>query len=165
MLSPDLLKRRNVMRKLILNVGLVLAIIYIVPFVVYGVGSVVAGSTPPEGASPALFLVTVFVSKFATAICFVLIFYLAREELSGRWVLYAGLWWLMFIVGEVGQAIGPRYSRKEAIAGIISETVYWPLSALVTNWMTGAGRERRAERWGEPSGPVNGSKPVRPEAN
>ena len=34
------------MRKLILNIGLVLAIIYIVPFVVYGVGSVVAGLKP-----------------------------------------------------------------------------------------------------------------------
>ncbi len=153
------------MRKLILNTGLVLAIIYIVPFVVYGVGSVVAGLKPPEGVSPTLFLISVSVSKLGTAICFVLIFYLARKELSGRWMLYAGLWWLMFVIGEVGQAIGPQYSWKEAVAGILSETVYWPLAAFVTNWMTGAGRERRAERWGEPSGPVNGSKPVRAEAN
>ncbi len=153
------------MRKLILSIGLVLTIIYIVPFVVYGVGSAVAGLKPPEGASPASFLISVFVSKFGTAICFVLIFYFARQELSDRWVLYACLWWLMFIIGEVGQAIGPQYSWKEAVAGILSETVYWPLSAFVTNWMTGAGRERRAERWGEPSGPVNGSKPVRSEVN
>ena len=126
------------MRKLILNVGLVLAIIYIVPFVVYGVGSVVAGLKPPEGASPAGFLLSVLVSKFGTALCFVLVFYLARQELSGRWLLYAGLWWLMFVIGEMGQAIGPQYSWKEAVAGIISETLYWPLSALVTNWMIGA---------------------------
>jgi hypothetical protein len=123
------------MRKLILNIGLVLAIIYIVPFVVYGVGSVVGGLKPPEGASPASFLISVFVSKFGTAIGFVLIFALARKELSGRWVLYAGLWWLMFIIGEVGQAIGPQYSWKEAVAGILSETIYWPLSAFVTHWM------------------------------
>ena len=131
-------KGENTMRRLILNIGLVLAIIYIVPFVIYGVGSVVAGLKPPEGASPARFLISVLVSKLGTAICFVLIFYFAREELGGRWVLYACLWWLMFIIGEVGQAIGPQYSWKEAVAGVISETVYWPLSAFVTNWMVGA---------------------------
>jgi len=131
-------KGENTMRRLILNIGLVLAIIYIVPFVVYGVGSVVAGLKPPEGASPATFLVSVFVSKFGTAICFVLIFYFAREGLRGRWLLYACLWWLMFVIGEVGQAIGPQYSWPEAVAGIISETVYWPLSAFVTHRMTGA---------------------------
>ena len=126
------------MRKLILNIGLVLAIIYIVPFAVYGVGSVVAGLKPPEGASPARFLTSVFVSKLGTAICFVLIFYFAREEMRGRWALYACLWWLMFIIGEVGQAIGPQYSWKEAIAGIISETVYWPPAGLVVQWLIGA---------------------------
>ena len=89
------------MRKLILNIGLVLAIIYIVPFVVYGVGSVIAGLKPPEGVSPGRFLISVFVSKFGTAITFVLIFYFARAELSGRWLLYASLWWLMFIIGQL----------------------------------------------------------------
>jgi len=126
------------MGKLILSIGLVLAIIYIVPFVVYGVGSVVAGLKPPEGASPARFLISVLVSKVGTAISFVLIFYVAREQLSDRWILYASLWWLMFVIGEVGQAIGPNYSSNEAVAGIISETVYWPLAALVTNWLIGA---------------------------
>src|SRR5512136_321991 len=121
------------MRKLISNILLVLAIIYIVPFVVYGVGSVVAGLKPPEGASPARFLMSVFVSKLGTAITFVLIFHFTREELKGRWILYASLWWLMFIIGEIGQAIGPHYSWKEAAAGIISETIYWPMSAFVTN--------------------------------
>ena len=53
-------------------------------------------------------------------------------------MLYACLWWLMFIIGEIGQAIGPQYSWKEAVAGIISETVYWPVSALVTNRLIGA---------------------------
>ena len=126
------------MRKVILNVGLVLAIIYIVPFVVYGLGSVLAGLKPPEGVSPARFLISVFVSKFGTAITFVLVFFFAREQLSGRWLLYASLWWLMFIIGEIGQTIGPHYSWKEALAGIISETIYWPVSAFVTNWLIGA---------------------------
>ncbi len=128
----------STMRKLVLNIGLVLVIIYIVPFVVYGIGSAVAGIKPPEGASPARFLISVLVSKVGTAITFVLIFYLGREQLSQRWLLYAGLWWVMFIIGEVGQAIGPRYSWKEAIAGMVSETAYWPLSGLVTNWLIGS---------------------------
>ncbi len=126
------------MRKLILSIGLVLAIIFIVPFVVYGVGSVLANMKPPEGVSPARFLISVFVSKLGTAAAFVLIFHFAREALSGRWLLYASLWWLMFIIGEIGQAIGPHYSWNEAVAGIISETVYWPVSAYVTNRLIGA---------------------------
>jgi hypothetical protein len=43
----------------------------------------------------------------------------------------------MFIIGEIGQAISPNYSWKEALAGIISETIYLPLSALVTQWLIG----------------------------
>jgi hypothetical protein len=46
--------------------------------------------------------------------------------------LYALLWWLMFAIGEVGQAIGPNYSWMEAVGGIISESIYLPLAALVT---------------------------------
>ena len=125
------------MGKTILSIILTLAIIYIVPLLVYGVFSAVAGLKPPEDASPVQFLVSIFVSKVGTAIAFVLIFYFARDSLSGRWLLYAFIWWLMFVIGEVGQAIGPDYSWKEAIAGVISETIYFPLSALVINWLIG----------------------------
>jgi hypothetical protein len=125
------------MGKTILSIVLTLAIIYIVPFLVYGIFSAVAGLKPPEDASPVQFLVSVFVSKGGTAIAFVLIFYFARDSLSGRWLLYAFIWWLMFVIGEVGQAIGPNYSWKEAMAGIISETIYFPLSAFVTNRLIG----------------------------
>lgn len=126
------------MRKPILNIILVLVIIYLVPFVVYGIGSVVAGLTPPEGASPARFLISVLITKCGTAISFVLIFYFARQSLQGRWLLYAGLWWLMFVIGEIGQAVGPNYPWPDAVAGIVSETIYWPLSAWVTNRMMGS---------------------------
>jgi hypothetical protein len=47
------------MRRLILSLGWVLVIIYLVPFVVYGVGSMVAGLKAPEGASPAGFRISV----------------------------------------------------------------------------------------------------------
>lgn len=122
------------MGKIALSIMLVLAIIYIIPFLVYGIFSAVAGLKPPEGASPLKFLVSVFVSKVGTAIAFVLIFYMARGSLSGQWPLYAFIWWLMFVIGEVGQAIGPNYTWKEAIAGILSETVYFPLAGFVANW-------------------------------
>lgn len=125
------------MAKVILSIILVLIIIYIVPFIVYGLATVVAGLKPPESASPARFLLSVLVSKIGTAVAFVLIFYFARSSLSGQWVLYAFVWWLMFLTGEIGQAIGPNYTWKEAIAGIISETIYLPLSAYGTNWLVG----------------------------
>jgi len=125
------------MGKTILSIILTLAIIYIVPFLVYSIFSAVAGLKPPEETSSVQFLVSIFVSKVGTAIAFVLIFYFARDSLSGRWLLYAFIWWLMFVIGEVGQAIGPDYSWKEAIAGVISETIYFPLSALVINWLIG----------------------------
>ena len=125
------------MTKVILSIVFVLAIIYIVPILIYGLASVVAGLKTPEGASPAQFLISVLVSKIGTAITFVLIFYFARSSLSGQWLLYAFIWWLMFVIGEVGQAIGPNYTWKEAIAGVISETVYLPISAYVTNWLIG----------------------------
>ena len=125
------------MGKIIFGVIMTLAIIYIIPFLVYGLFSVAAGLKPPEGASPSQFLLSVLVSKIGTAIAFVLIFYFARESLSGQWLLYAFIWWLMFVIGEVGQTIGPNYSWTEAIAGIISETIYFPLAAFATNWMVG----------------------------
>lgn len=123
------------MTKILFSIILVLVVIYIVPFVVYGLSSVFFGLKTPEGASPLIFLLSVFISKIGTAIAFVLIFYFARNSLSGHWFLYAFIWWLMFVIGEVGQAIGPNYSWKEAVAGVISETIYLPFSAYIVNWL------------------------------
>lgn len=72
------------MEKVILSIVLVLAIIYIVPFMVYGLGVAVAGLKTPSGVSPAQFLLGVLVSKTGTALAFVLIFYFARSSLSGQ---------------------------------------------------------------------------------
>ena len=89
---------------------IVLVTIYVVPFAVYGAFSALMGLKPPEGVSPAQFLVSVLVSKLGTAVTFVLIFHFARSALAGHWILYAFLWWAMYVVGEVGQAIGPNYT-------------------------------------------------------
>ena len=125
------------MANVVLSIVPVLIIIYVVPFLVYGLGSAVAGLKTPEGASPVKFLISVLVTKIGTAITFVLLFYLARSALSGQWLLYAFVWWLLFVFGEVGQTIGPNYSWREAIAGVLSETVYLPFSAYLTNWLVG----------------------------
>lgn len=123
------------MIKIFISIAIVLAIIYIVPFVLYAASSVFLGLKTPEGASPMIFLLSVFVSKFGTAIAFTLIFYFARNSFSGYWLLYAFIWWLMFVIGEAGQAIGPNYSWKEAVVGAVSETIYFPISAYVVNWL------------------------------
>ena len=120
------------------SILLVLAIIYIVPFIVYGVMTLVTSLEPPKDVSPARFLSGILVSKVGTAVAFVLIFYFARDALASRWFLYALCWWIMFTIGEVGQAIGPNYSWSEAIGGIISETIYCPLAAWTTYWLVKA---------------------------
>ncbi|UCC48693.1 MAG: hypothetical protein JSV41_00505 [Gemmatimonadota bacterium] len=125
------------MGRLSLSFVLALVIMYVVTFLVYASVAVSTGLQPPEGASPEVFLLSVLVVKIGIAAAFVLIFYIARQALVGRWLLYAFGWWLMFVIAEVGQAIGPDYSWTEAIAGIVSETIYCPLAALVTDWLLG----------------------------
>lgn len=116
---------------LFFTILLVLIIIYIIPLIIYGTFSAVFGLKIPQDTSVSRFLFSVLVSKIGTAITFVLLFFLARNIFDTQWLLYAGIWWILFVFGEVGQTIVPNYSKKEAIAGIISETIYLPLSAFV----------------------------------
>lgn len=115
----------------VLAIVLVLIIISVVPFVVYSVASLVTALEPSDEGSPLWFLLGIFVSKLGTAIAFVLILVLAHESIGSRWLLYGLVWLLMFAIGEIGQAIGPRYSWTFAVLGIISEAIYCPLSAYV----------------------------------
>ena len=55
------------MGKIILCMLVVLAVIYIVPFLVYGLFTAVAGLKPPEGASPLRFLTSIFIIKINNA--------------------------------------------------------------------------------------------------
>ena len=110
------------------------AVIFIIPILVYGLSSAVTDLLPP-GDSPIRFLLGVAVSKFGTALAFVLIYNLAPDPQKGQWLVYAGLWVVMFAIGEVGQAIGPDYSWEEVILGVISEAIYFPASGLVVSWM------------------------------
>jgi hypothetical protein len=119
--------------RIVLAVVAVLLVIFLVPFAVYSVFASVVGLEVPQGASPAMFLLGVFISKIGTAVTFVGLYHVARSALAGRWLLYATLWWVMFALGEVGQTLGPDYSWMEALAGVISETVYLPLSAFIVH--------------------------------
>lgn len=122
------------MTKIVLSIILVLVVIYVIPMVVYGIFSALGKIKTPKG-SPATFLLSILISKIGTAIAFVLIFVFAQNSFAGNWLLYAFIWWLMFVIGEIGQAVGPNYSWKEATAGIISETIYLPISAYLLNWL------------------------------
>ena len=109
--------------RLVFGVGLVWLALFLVPIAVYGLFSAVTGLAPP-GNSPMLFLAGTAVSKLGTALAFVLVYHLARDALAPQLVAYVALWWLMFVVGEVGQAITPEYSWQEAIAGIAVVKTY-----------------------------------------
>ncbi len=124
-------------RRVALCIFLILVILHLGTFLGYGVFAITMGLEPPEEASPGTFLLVVLIDKTGHAIAFVLIFFLARKSLTGRWPVYAFVWWLMFVLGEVARAIGPGYSWQEAIAGMLSETIYFPISAYVTNRMLG----------------------------
>ena len=125
------------MGRTVLAVFLTTVISYSASFGVYGAFHAFAGLKAPDDVSPARLLLSFLIVKVGLAIGFVLIFYSARHALNGQWLLYAATWWLMFAIVEVGQAIGPNYSWKEALAGVISETIYFPASAFVTNWLLG----------------------------
>jgi hypothetical protein len=125
------------MARIAASIGVTLVIMYVVAFLVYGAFSAFLDLEPPTDGSPAEFLISIFVVKLGLAVGFVLLFFVARKTWAGRWPLYAAIWWLMFAVTELGQAIGPGYSWTEAIAGIIAEAVYCPLSAFLVARLLG----------------------------
>lgn len=112
---------------------MVLLVIYVVPFLVYGGASVVSGLQPPAVASPGMFLLGVLVTKLGTAIAFVLIFSLSAAVWGPRWIQYALVWFTMFALSEVGETLSGRTTAIEAALGIASEAVYAPLAALITS--------------------------------
>ncbi|MCB6179219.1 hypothetical protein LHP98_13920 [Rhodobacter sp. Har01] len=108
----------------------VFAALFVIPILVYGAASALTGIQPP-GGDPRAFLTGVAVSKAGTALAFVGLWLVARDAPGFSPLIYVALWWGMFVIGEVGQALGPDYSRTEAIAGGISETLYLPLAGWI----------------------------------
>lgn len=114
---------------LILSFLITLVIIFIIPIAVYGMFSSMFGLKEPEKKFS--FLVSVLIQKVGTSLGFVWLFYMGLPYFGTNWLLYAMVWTTMFAIVEIGQAFTPNYSKKEAIAGIISELVYFPLAAVV----------------------------------
>lgn len=108
---------------------LVFLIIFIFPIIVYGLCSKIMDIPEPE--KKIAFLLSVIVQKIGTTIGFVGIFLLGEEQLEPNWLLYSMIWVAMVAVTEIGQALLPNYSKKEAVAGVISELLYFPLAGFV----------------------------------
>ncbi len=124
-------KGSDSVQRLPLAILATLAIMYLVPFPIYGGLSMVTDIEPPSPDSPGLFMLSVLVVKVGVAIGFVLLFYLGRSHWLEDWKTYAGVWWAMFAIMEVGQAIVPDYTWLDAFGGIIAEAIYFPVSAVV----------------------------------
>jgi hypothetical protein len=87
------------------------------------------------------------VMKIGVALGFVLLFRVVATSPARRWLTYAGIWWLMYAVVEVGQALGPGYGLGEAVAGIVAEAIYFPLSGKEPEdrCRMSTGRERQGD--------------------
>lgn len=109
---------------------LVFLALFVVPIIVYGAFASLSWLHPP-GDDAFVFLSGVAVSKLGTALAFVGIWLLGREIFEREWGLYVFFWLVMFVLGEVGQALGPDYGWQEALAGVISESLYLPLAGLI----------------------------------
>jgi hypothetical protein len=79
------------------------------------------------------------VTKLGTAVAFVSIFAVSRAIWGPRWLLYAMLWFVMFAFSELGEAVSGRTTKQEALLGVVSEAIYTPLSAFITQWFVGRG--------------------------
>jgi hypothetical protein len=125
--------------KLIMAMLLVLVVIYVVPFLLYGGASVLWDLRPPTSASPSRFLFGVLVTKLGTAFAFVAIFAVSTATWGPRWMLYATLWFVMFVFSELGEVVSGRWTTLDAVLGVVSEAIYFPVSAFITQWLLGGG--------------------------
>jgi len=115
----------------------VLAIIYTVPLVVYGLASAFGGVGLPAESTPQRFLLGILVSKLGTAVAFVLLLQLTSAAGVGHWPLYGLIWFGMFAASEVGDAVARRSAWREAWLGILSEAIYAPASAFAASVILG----------------------------
>ena len=118
-----------------------LVIMYVVPLPVYALMSAIGLVEMPDEGTPGQFMLSVLVVKIGVALGFVLLLRFASGVFAAHWLLYGAIWWLMFAIVEIGQAIGPNYSIGDALGGVIAEAVYFPLSSWATVRLLGYGKE------------------------
>lgn len=118
-------------------VAAVLAISFAVPVVVYGVFSSLSAMKPPADLELGPFLITVAVEKAGVATAFVGFLALAGDELRDAWLAYSALWVLMFVVSEIVEVRRGSQTGAEALAGALSEAVYFPLAGLAASSILG----------------------------
>lgn len=120
---------------IVLSFVLVLTVQYFVPFIVYSMFTLTAGLKPPVDKSPIMFILGIVISKLGITAAFVLIYLFTLPYFQIHWLVYAVLWWALFVSDEIGKAIGPKYTWKEAMAGSVSHTITIPLSVLIVTWL------------------------------
>ena len=106
-------------------------IMFVAPLLTYVPLAALGFLEQPAEAEGTSFMLGVLVMKIGIAFGFVGIFHAGRSALAARWLAYAGIWWLMYCIIEIGQAIAPGYSWIEALAGIVAEAIYFPASAWI----------------------------------
>ena len=114
---------------ILLSFFAVLVVIFVIPIPVYAIFSAYFGVKEPE--KKLNFLIGVLFQKIGTALGFVGLFYIGKEVFFDAWLAYSFLWFAMYALTEIGQTYMPNYSAKEAIAGIISEAIYFPLAGII----------------------------------
>lgn len=119
------------MKRILLASIAVFLVMFVVPFPFYATFEALGWASLPEPESPGAFMLSVVVMKAGIALGFVMLYSFSAASWQGRRWAYAGIWWLMYAIIETGQAIGPGYGIGEAVAGVLSEAVYFPLSAWI----------------------------------
>ncbi len=106
-----------------------LTIIFIIPIIIYGLFSTLFGLKEPE--KKLSFFTGILIQKIGTSFGFVIMFVLGKGYFESNWLIYSLVWVIMFAITEIGQTFIPNSSKKEAVAGIVSEAMYFPLAGLV----------------------------------
>lgn len=104
-------------------------IMFIVPFPFYAGFEALGLVRMPGDGSPGEFMAGVVLMKLGIALGFVLLYRGGAPAWQGRLRQYAGIWWVMYAIIELGQMLGPDDGPGEALAGVLAEAVYFPLSA------------------------------------
>ena len=116
---------------ILLSFLLTLVIIFVVPIIIYGFFVKIFGIKEPD--KKLSFFTGVLIEKIGTSVGFVALFYFGKDFFINNWLLFGFVWFVMFAFTEIGQVYITGSSKKEALAGIISEAIYFPLAAFVVS--------------------------------